>query len=109
MGKPLRVKLSILDASGSALPNGQLGEVALAHHATRCASQLFDGYEADQSTHAVLATAPKARGAVQLEGASSGAFRTGDIGWLDEDEWLYLTGRAKEVINRGGELLSPAA
>ena len=36
-----------------------------------------------------------------------GWFDTGDMGHMDEDGYLYVTGRNKEVINRGGELISP--
>jgi acyl-CoA synthetase (AMP-forming)/AMP-acid ligase II/thioesterase domain-containing protein/acyl carrier protein len=37
----------------------------------------------------------------------NGWFRTGDQGWLDGDSYLYLTGRFKEFINRGGEKIAP--
>ena len=55
---------------------------------------VFAGYE----------SSPEANG----EGFVDGWFRTGDEGWLDEDGYLFLRGRTKEIINRGGEKISPA-
>ncbi len=38
---------------------------------------------------------------------NSGWFRTGDLGWLDDENYLFISGRTKEIINRGGEKISP--
>ena len=38
---------------------------------------------------------------------TSGWFRTGDQGVMDEDGYVRITGRLKEIINRGGEKISP--
>ena len=39
--------------------------------------------------------------------AAGGGFHTGDQGFLDGEGYLTLTGRLKELINRGGEKISP--
>jgi acyl-CoA synthetase (AMP-forming)/AMP-acid ligase II len=45
--------------------------------------------------------------AANAEAFSDGWFRTGDQGVIDSDGYLRLTGRLKEIINRGGEKISP--
>jgi acyl-CoA synthetase (AMP-forming)/AMP-acid ligase II len=41
------------------------------------------------------------------EAFTDGFMRSGDKGWIDEDGYLYLVGRFKELINRSGEKISP--
>jgi acyl-CoA synthetase (AMP-forming)/AMP-acid ligase II len=46
--------------------------------------------------------------AATAESFSGGWFHTGDLGYQDSDGYLFLTGRIKETINRGGEKISPS-
>lgn len=64
--------------------------------------------------HICIRGSPAFEGYLTPEGAidtsafnESGWFDTGDLGYLDADNYLYITGRSKEVINRGGEIISP--
>ena len=79
--------VAIMDVDGKLLPSGATGEVVI-----RGAGVTL-GYENN----------PKAN----AEAFTNGWFRTGDQGFLDADGYLTLTGRLKEIINRGGEKVSP--
>ncbi|MDC0525811.1 AMP-binding protein [bacterium] len=96
VGTPLCIDLRIMDGADNAMPDGEVGEVSLLHR-QGSDDQLFDGYEAAGPNEPVV------KAGVRM----SCPFKTGDLGRLDNG-WLFLTGRAKECINRGGELLSPA-
>jgi acyl-CoA synthetase (AMP-forming)/AMP-acid ligase II len=81
------IEVAILDNANNLLPPGQRGEVAIR------GTTVVDGYENNPSANEAAFTA--------------GWFRTGDEGMLDEDGYLFLTGRLKEQINRGGEKIAP--
>jgi acyl-CoA synthetase (AMP-forming)/AMP-acid ligase II/acyl carrier protein len=77
----------ILDQSGTILPTGSRGEVAIQ------GASVMDGYLKN----------PEANRSAFVKGW----FRTGDEGYLDEELYLHITGRLKEMINRGGEKVTP--
>ncbi|MCC6926744.1 class I adenylate-forming enzyme family protein [Novosphingobium sp.] len=84
--KPL-IDLGILDDDGKCLPPGQTGEVAIRSIVN------FNGYW-DNSEATRQAIMP------------DGYFRTGDLGYLDEDGYLFIVDRKKDIIIRGGENIS---
>jgi acyl-CoA synthetase (AMP-forming)/AMP-acid ligase II len=81
------VEIAILNERGVELPPGATGEVSIK------GPNVFGGYEGNAAANA--------------ESFSNGWFRTGDQGFLDGDGYLTLVGRIKELINRGGEKISP--
>ena len=87
VGQGTGVSIAILNDAGDLLATGETGEVSIK------GPNVFRGYEGN----------PKAN----AEAFTGGWFRTGDQGYLEEDGYLRLTGRIKELINRGGEKISP--
>lgn len=81
-------ELSVVDPeSGRAVPAGESGELLLR------GPELFAGYaDQDQTSRSM----------------HRGWFRTGDLATLDEQGWLTIVGRIKELIIRGGENIVPA-
>jgi cyclohexanecarboxylate-CoA ligase len=81
-------ELRIVDPeSGRAVPAGERGELLLR------GPELFAGYADPDQTRASM---------------RRGWFRTGDLATLDEEGWLTIVGRIKELIIRGGENIVPA-
>ncbi len=87
VGMGTGVEITILDEQGSELPNGKQGEVSIR------GGNVTRGYHNNPGANA--------------EAFTNGWFRTGDQGFFDSDNYLTLTGRLKELINRGGEKISP--
>ena len=87
VGLAERAEVAIVDPDGALLDVGQKGEVVVR------GPQVTDGYENDP-----VANASAFKG---------GWYHTGDEGYFDADGYLFLTGRLKEIINRGGEKLAP--
>ncbi|HSB15774.1 MAG TPA: AMP-binding protein [Bryobacteraceae bacterium] len=87
VGLPAGVDVAIMDEAGNLLPAGETGEIVIR------GENVTDGYEANPEANEKAFT--------------NGWFRTGDQGRFDAHGYLYLTGRLKEIINRGGEKISP--
>jgi acyl-CoA synthetase (AMP-forming)/AMP-acid ligase II len=88
VGLPAGPEITILDPrEPRQLPRGATGEIAIR------GPNVTTGYVANPEAN---------RGAF-----SEGWFRTGDQGYIDADGYLFISGRLKELINRGGEKISP--
>ena len=82
------VQVKILDGKGDEVSRGNEGEICIK------GENVTKGYLNNEAANKSSFTA-------------SGFFRTGDQGKLDEDGYVIITGRIKELINRGGEKISP--
>lgn len=80
-------KVAIIDEAGNLLSENEVGEVVIQ------GANVTAGYQNN----------PEAN----KNAFSNCWFRTGDLGYLDADRYLFLKGRIKEIINRGGEKISP--
>ena len=76
-----------MDSAGGLLPVGEVGEVVIR------GKNVMAGYVDNPEANA--------------DSFSGGWFRTGDQGCSDDDGYFTITGRLKELINRGGEKISP--
>ena len=80
-------EVSIMDEAGNHLSLGEIGEIVI--RGANVMSGYINSSESDN------------------ESFERGWFRTGDQGYLDNDGYLFITGRLKEIINRGGEKIAP--
>ncbi len=87
VGLPAGPEVAVMDENGALLAAGATGEVVIR------GPNVTHGYEAGAD--------------VNRKAFTNGWFRTGDQGYFDADGYLFLTGRLKEIINRGGEKISP--
>jgi acyl-CoA synthetase (AMP-forming)/AMP-acid ligase II len=82
------VEVKILDDAGNEVPQGKEGEISIR------GENVTKGYLNNAAANASSFT-------------KNGFFRTGDQGKKDTDGYVFITGRIKELINKGGEKISP--
>jgi acyl-CoA synthetase (AMP-forming)/AMP-acid ligase II len=89
IGKPLPdVEFRVLDDEGKELPPGEVGEIVIR------TARIMKGYATE--------------GGAAMAADQEGWLRTRDMGWVDEDGYIYLAGRKDDMIIRGGENIAPA-
>lgn len=88
VGRAADIEIRIVDDAGRELPRGTPGEIVVRGPA------VMRGYENDEEAN--------------RDAFRDGWYRTGDIGSLDDDGYLTVTGRIREMINRGGLKVAPA-
>jgi acyl-CoA synthetase (AMP-forming)/AMP-acid ligase II len=89
-GKPLPgVEMRIVDGAGNDLPLGEVGEVW-----TRSSNNMIGYWNLPEATKSTM--------------AEGGWIKTGDAGYMDEDGYLYIHDRVKDMIITGGENVYPA-
>src|SRR5262249_1594378 len=87
VGLAAALEVASMDDRGALLPVRQTGEIVVR------GSSVTPGYEGNKRA---------------TEAAFAGDwFKTGDLGYFDDDGYLFLTGRTREIINRGGEKIAP--
>ncbi|HEV2171342.1 MAG TPA: acyl--CoA ligase, partial [Candidatus Binatus sp.] len=80
-------EVAVMDEAGNLLPQGEVGEIVLR------GSGVTAGYAENPEANRTSFT--------------NGWFRTGDQGTVDAEGYVFITGRLKEMINRGGQKISP--
>ena len=86
VGVSTGIKLKIVDENFRSLKKNNIGEILIK------GKSILKKYIAKEK--------------VNLSSFKSNWFRTGDLGYMDKDNYLYIVGRIKEIINRGGEKLA---
>lgn len=82
------IEVKVIDANGETLPSCEAGEICLR------GAPVMEGYWRDEAaTRAAM---------------SDGWFRTGDVGYVDDEGFLFIVDRIKDVINRSGEKFAAA-
>jgi len=88
IGKPLQdIKVRIVDENGAEVPANDVGEIVAK------GERIMSGYWNNEKA--------------TMNAIRNGWLYTGDLGYRDEDGYIFLSGRAKDFIKRGGEMISP--
>lgn len=87
VGKAHGLQIAIVDENGKKLKTGEIGEVII--HGKSIIKKYENAREVNQKSFL------------------RGWLKTGDLGYLDRDGFLFIKGRIKEMINKGGEKISP--